>query len=106
MPASLFPSVMRTLVPLIAGWLLTLAVRAGVTIDSAAVTSTVTVAVVLAYYLTFRVLEYIGTRLRGTALQTVSGFLLGWARPPAYPDTGGALPPITNASAYSSRLDN
>ncbi|MBK3572575.1 hypothetical protein JHN63_01800 [Streptomyces sp. MBT65] len=94
MPASLFPSVMRTLVPLIAGWLLTFAVRAGVTIDSEKVTSTVTVIAVLAYYLVFRLLEYIGTRLRGTALQTVAGFLLGWARPPAYPKVE-ALPPVT-----------
>ncbi|MEV0472793.1 hypothetical protein OG194_29535 [Streptomyces sp. NBC_01288] len=106
MPASLFPSVMRTLVPLIAGWLLTLAVRAGVTIDSEKVTSAVTVTLVLAYYVAFRLLEFIGTRLRGNGLQRVAGFLLGWARPPAYPDTGGALPPITNTSAYSSRLDS
>ncbi|MFJ9374449.1 hypothetical protein [Streptomyces sp. NPDC101455] len=105
MPASLFPSVMRTLVPLIAGWLLTLAVRAGVTIDSDKVTSAVTVALVLAYYLLFRVLEFIGTRLRGTTLQKVAGFLLGWARPPAYPDTSGALTPIASPSAYTRHLD-
>ncbi|OQQ16148.1 hypothetical protein B0675_02370 [Streptomyces sp. M41(2017)] len=93
MPASLFPSVMRTVIPLIAGWLLSLAVQAGVTIDSESVTTAVTVALVLAYYLVFRLLEVIGTKLRGTALQKAAGFLLGWARPPAYPDTGGALPP-------------
>jgi len=87
MPASLFPSVMRTAVPLIAGWLLTLAVRAGVTIDSDKIVSAVTVALVLAYYLAFRLLEFLGTRLRGSTLQKVAGFLLGWARPPAYPQT-------------------
>ncbi|WP_405924844.1 hypothetical protein [Streptomyces sp. NBC_00035] len=99
MPASLFPSVMRTLIPLIAGWLLSLAVQAGVQIDSEKVVSAVTIAIVLAYYLAFRLLEFLGTRLRGTALQKAAGFLLGWARPPAYPDTGGALPPVT---AYAS----
>ncbi|MGW0795199.1 hypothetical protein [Streptomyces sp. NPDC002692] len=103
-PASLFPSVMRTVIPLIAGWLLTLAVRAGVTINSTTVTSAVTVAVVLAYYLVFRVLEVIGTRLRGNALQRVAGFLLGWARPPAYPDTSSALPPATTARYRSPGL--
>ncbi|MCX4974206.1 hypothetical protein [Streptomyces sp. NBC_00620] len=99
MPASLFPSIMRTLIPLIAGWLLSLAVQAGVEIDSEKVTSAVTIAIVLAYYLAFRLLEFLGTKLRGTALQKAAGFLLGWARPPAYPDTGGALPPVT---AYTS----
>lgn len=95
MPASLFPSVMRTGVPLIAGWLLTLAVRAGVTIDSGKVVSAVTLVLVLAYYLLFRLLEIIGTRLRGTKLQRLAGFLLGWARPPAYPDTEPLpLPPV------------
>lgn len=99
MPASLFPSIMRTVIPAIAGWLLSLAVQAGVTIDSESVTTAVTVAMVLAYYLVFRLLEALGTKARGTTLQKVAGFLLGWARPPAYPDTGGALPPTT--STYS-----
>ena len=72
MPA-LFISVMRTGVPLVAGWLLTLAVKAGVTIDSDAVTYAVTVALVLVYYVAFRLLEVLGTRLRGTALQKFAG---------------------------------
>ncbi|MFF3891406.1 hypothetical protein [Streptomyces sp. NPDC001914] len=95
MPASLFPSIMRTVVPLIAGWLLTLAVKAGVTITSDTVTAAVTVAVVLAYYLLFRMLEFLGTKLRGTVLQKAAGFFLGWARPPAYPSADDALPPLT-----------
>lgn len=95
MPASLFPSIMRTAVPLIAGWLLTLAVNAGVTIESGTVTGAVTVGLVLAYYLAFRLLEVLGTKLRGTALQKLAGFLLGWARPPAYRSTDDGLPPIT-----------
>jgi len=97
----LFISAMRTGVPLVAGWLLTLAVRAGVTIDSQVVVSAVTVGLVIVYYLVFRVLEVLGTKLRGTALQTVAGLFLGWARPPQYPDTGGLpLPPVT--STYTS----
>ncbi|MET9099932.1 hypothetical protein [Streptomyces antibioticus] len=88
----LFISFMRTAVPLVAGWLLTLAVQTGVTIDSTTVTGAVTVALVLAYYGVFRLLEVLGTRLRGTALQTVAGLLLGWARPPQYPDADADLP--------------
>lgn len=85
MPASLFVSFMRTAVPLVAGWLLTLAVRSGISIDSAMVTGAVTVAAALLYYMVFRVLELLGQRLPGTALQNLAGVFLGWARPPAYP---------------------
>lgn len=91
----LFISLMRTAVPLVAGWLLTLALQAGFTIDSATVTSAVTVALVLAYYGVFRLLELLGKRLRGTFLQTAAGLLLGWARPPAYPKADADLPPLT-----------
>lgn len=98
MPASLFPSVLRTVVPLVAGWLISLGVQAGVVIDSERAVSAVTVVIVLAYYLVFRLLEVLGTRLRGTALQKAAGFLLGWARPPAYP-APGTLPPVTVPSS-------
>ncbi|MFF3190569.1 hypothetical protein [Streptomyces misionensis] len=81
----LFVSFMRTVVPLVAGWLLTLAVRAGVEINSATVTSIVTVSLAAAYYLLFRLLEWLGQRANGTALQNLAGLLLGWARPPQYP---------------------
>jgi len=94
MPA-LFISTMRTVVPFVAGWLLTLLVKAGITINSQSVTYVVTFVLVVAYYLVFRVLEVIGTRLRGTKLQTFAGVLLGWARPPQYPSIDAALPPLT-----------
>lgn len=101
MPA-LFISFMRTLVPLLAGWILTLVVRAGITIDSTTVTTAVTVALALSYYLAFRLLEHLGTRLRGTALQNIAGALLGWARPPAYPKNE-SLPPVTGTYGSESR---
>ena len=97
MSTGLFVSAMRTGVPLVAGWLLTLAVRAGVTIDSATVTAAVTVGIALVYYLVFRVLEVLGERLPGTALQNIAGVFLGWARPPAYPRFE-ALPPVDPAA--------
>lgn len=83
--SGLFVSFMRTAVPLVAGWLLTLVARAGFDIDSATVTGAVTVACALAYYLVFRVLELLGERASGTFLQNLAGLFLGWARPPAYP---------------------
>ncbi|WP_330349560.1 hypothetical protein [Streptomyces sp. NBC_00582] len=98
----LFISFMRTAVPMVAGWLLTLTVKAGVTIDSAAVEYAVNVALVLVYYGVFRGLEVLGTRLRGTALQTFAGILLGWARPPQYPKADADLPPLTGTYTGTS----
>lgn len=98
MPA-LFISVMRTAVPLVAGWLISLAVWAGVEVDSQAVIGAVTLALALAYYALFRLLELLGTKARGTVLQKLAGFFLGWARPPAYP-AESALPPV---SRYGGR---
>jgi hypothetical protein len=99
--STLFVSTMRTAVPLIAGWLLTLAVNAGIAIDSDKVATAVTVVLALAYYLVFRLLEVLGTRLRGTALQSVAGLLLGWARPPSYPKVE-VLRPVTYTGTASS----
>lgn len=90
----LFISTMRTVVPLVAGWLLSLAAWAGFSVESEQAVSAVTLVLALAYYVLFRALEFVGTKLRGTALQKMAGVLLGWARPPAYPDAGGALPPV------------
>lgn len=99
--STLFVSTMRTGVPLAAGWLLTLAVQAGVTIDSDKVVTAVTVVLALVYYLLFRLLELRGTRLRGTFLQNIAGLLLGWARPPSYPKFD-ALPPVTGYTGSTS----
>ena len=91
----LFISTMRTVVPLVAGWLLSLAAWAGYSVDSEQLVSAVTLVLALAYYVVFRLLEVLGTRLRGTALQRVAGLLLGWARPPTYTSGGSELPPVT-----------
>jgi hypothetical protein len=91
MPA-LFVSFMRTAVPLVAGWLLTLAARAGFDVGDATAASLVTVVLAVVYDLAFRVLEVLGERSKGTALQTIAGVLLGWARPPQYPQLPGMQP--------------
>jgi hypothetical protein len=100
----LFISIMRTAVPLAAGWLLTLAARAGLDIDSATVTGAVTAALALAYYLLFRLLELLGERSKGTFLQNLAGLFLGWARPPAYPRYEH-LQPVTG-STYGAEPGN
>lgn len=88
MSESLFPSVMRTLVPLLAGWALTVTGALGVHADSVAVASGVTVLVTGVYYLVFRVLEQAAAHLSWEPLRVAAGLLLGWARPPKY--SGGS----------------
>jgi hypothetical protein len=86
MPSSLFPSFMRTVVPLVAGLLLTWLARAGLNVfGSAQVTMWVTAGLAAAYYAVFRLLEAWSARIGWMWLRRVAGFLLGWARPPEYP---------------------
>lgn len=84
---NLFASTMRTLVPLLAGWLLTVTGALGIDADSTAVAGGVTVALVAVYYAVFRVLETWAARLGWEPLRLVAGVLLGWARPPEYDGT-------------------
>ena len=87
---SLFPSVLRTAVPLLVGWIVTGTGALGVHVDSTTVAGGVTAAVALAYYLLFRILESAATHLSWEPLRVAAGLLLGWARPPHY--DGGAAP--------------
>ncbi|HEY8985456.1 MAG TPA: hypothetical protein VIU15_38530 [Streptomyces sp.] len=97
----LFVSTMRTGVPLVAGWVLTLAVRTRIDIDSTTVVSVVTIILAFIYYLTFRLLELLGKRLPGGFIQNLAGVFLGWARPPSYPKVE-ALEPVDGARYLSS----
>lgn len=85
MTRSFFPSVMRTVVPLGAGWLVSLAALAGVDVDGTTATTAVTAGAAAAYYGVFRGLEQLAVRLRWAPLRVAAGWLLGWARPPQYP---------------------
>ena len=80
---SVFPSVMRTVVPLIAGVALTGLARIGVDFSSEVVTSVVTAVLAGAYYTLFRMLERIAPT--GGKAEKLFGLLLGFARPPVYP---------------------
>lgn len=79
----LFPSMMRTIVPLAVGWVLTWLTAIGVDFSSEQVTSVVTVLFAGAYYTVFRVLERLAPKDGFT--EKLAGFFLGYARPPEYP---------------------
>ncbi|MFJ9559561.1 hypothetical protein ACIRQQ_05895 [Streptomyces fuscichromogenes] len=82
---NLFASFMRTVVPIVAGLVLTLLVHIGVRFGSASVASVVTTVLTGAYYTVFRLLEDLAAKIRSRPLAVVAGTLLGWATPPDYP---------------------
>lgn len=69
------PSIVRTLSPLVVGWLLSLPVTAALGVDQGTLTALVTVALSAGYYVAVRALEQ---RWPGV------GVLLGSARQPVY----------------------
>jgi hypothetical protein len=81
---NLFTSLMRTLVPIVAGLVLSWAARLGLDLDDAQLTVYVTAALTAGYYAAFRLLEELAERMAWRPLQLLAGVLLGWARPPAY----------------------
>lgn len=81
---NLFTSIVRTVVPIVAGVLLGLAARAGLDLDEGMVTTYVTAAVTAGYYALWRALEELAGRLGWEPLRTAAGLLLGWAKPPQY----------------------
>jgi hypothetical protein len=84
MTFSLFPSLSRTVVPIVAGWVLTFLTGLGVDFSSTTVTSVVTAGFSAAYYLVFRLLERVSPE--GGAPEKIFGVLLGYARRPEYPE--------------------
>ena len=81
---NLFASLMRTLVPLVAGLLLGQAAKVGLDLDDATVTASVTAGLTAAYYALWRALEDLAGRIGWEPLRILAGLLLGWARPPQY----------------------
>lgn len=80
---SLFPSIMRTVVPLVVGWVITALTSLGVDFGSEKTTAAVMAVIAGAYYTLFRVLERVAPT--GGAAEKFFGFLLGFIRPPVYP---------------------
>lgn len=69
-------SIIRTVVPAVVGLIVTLALKAGIQLDDAAVTSVVTSVVTGVYYVAVRLLE--------TKVAPSFGWLLGLAKTPEY----------------------
>ncbi|TQE35483.1 hypothetical protein [Streptomyces ipomoeae] len=82
--SNLFVSFMRTVVPIVAGAVLSAATRIGWDLDDAGVTAYVTAGLTAAYYAAFRLLEELAERMAWEPLRLLAGVLLGWARPPQY----------------------
>ncbi|MGW4691013.1 hypothetical protein ACWEO1_01335 [Kitasatospora cineracea] len=75
---NLFLSLIRTGVPALAGWLVTLGAKYGLGLDPAALSGLLTAVVGFVYFAVFRFAE--------EHLSPKFGWLLGYARPPAYPE--------------------
>lgn len=81
----LLPSVLRTAVPMVAGWVIVAVTGLGFTLDSQVAQTAVAFAVAGAYYLVFRLVERIAEKTGGPDwLRGAVGALLGYARPPQY----------------------
>ncbi|MET9461960.1 hypothetical protein ABZY05_44215 [Streptomyces canus] len=84
----LLPSLLRTLVPLLAGWIIVALTGLGFTLDSNSAQTAVAFAVAGAYYVVFRLVERAAEKFGGLPwLQSAVGALLGYARPPRYKPT-------------------
>lgn len=84
-----FASIVRTLVPMIAGCVISFGAWAGLGLDSEAVAIGVTTVVAAVYYTFFRLLEDWSDKIGNPHLRTFAGMLLGFARPPKYPKPPG-----------------
>ncbi|MEV7282883.1 hypothetical protein [Streptomyces sp. NPDC093111] len=102
---NLFASVLRTAVPLTAGWILTVTGALGIETDSKAVTGGVTAAVTLAYYVLFRLAELAADRIGWEPARLIAGLALGWARPPEYQAPTGTLPVRIHFDKEALRAD-
>lgn len=84
----LLPSILRTVVPLVAGWIIVALAHLGFSLDSNTAQAAVTLAVAAAYYIVFRLVERIVEKTGGPAwLKGAAGALLGYAQPPRYRST-------------------
>ncbi|MER6632344.1 hypothetical protein ABT301_29690 [Streptomyces sp. NPDC000987] len=84
----LLPSLLRTVVPLVAGWIIVALTHLGFSLDSDTARSAVTLAVAGAYYVLFRLVERLVEKAGGPAwVRGAAGALLGYAKPPRYRPT-------------------
>ncbi|NIY68007.1 hypothetical protein [Streptomyces malaysiensis] len=80
-------SIWRMVVPVIAGWIVTLLVQINVDVDEQSLSNALVAGFVIVYYGLFRTLE--------SKVSPVFGWFLGLARPPAYPPKPAPEPTLT-----------
>lgn len=85
---NLLASILRTVVPVAVGLILTVTGALGIDIDSEQAAGLATAAFTAGYYVLFRLAEQAAARLGWEPLRLVAGMLLGWARPPEYGSRG------------------
>jgi RsiW-degrading membrane proteinase PrsW (M82 family) len=84
----LFPSILRTVVPLVAGWIIVALTGLGFSLNSNTAQAAVTLAAAGTYYVVFRLVERAAEKFGGPVwLRGTVGALLGYARPPHYKPT-------------------
>jgi hypothetical protein len=96
---SLFPSIMRTVVPLVAGWVITALASLGVDFGSERTAAVVTALITGAYYTLFRIIE--NAAPTGGVAEKIAGLLLGFVRPPVYP-APAATPAVRRVDTLDS----
>jgi len=94
-PAQILPSLIRTIVPMIVGWVLTQLALRGLNIPESFATQVVTALVTAAYYGAARLLE--------TRFKPVWGWLLGLPKAPTY--EAPAAPSETSPSGVQATVD-
>ncbi|MFE2556681.1 hypothetical protein ACFXGT_11685 [Streptomyces sp. NPDC059352] len=102
---NLLASILRTAVPLLAGWVLTVTGALGIEADSVTVTIGITAAITLAYYVLLRLAELGAARIGWEPGRLVAGLLLGWARPPEYKGPAATLPVRIHFDKQALRTD-
>ncbi|MBB4987504.1 hypothetical protein [Streptomyces nymphaeiformis] len=102
---NLLASVLRTVVPLLAGWILTVTGALGIEADSTVVAGGITAAVTLAYYTLLRLAEELASRIGWEPGRLIAGLFLGWARPPAYEQPTATVPVRVHFDKEALRLD-
>lgn len=104
---NLLASILRTAVPLLAGYLLTVTGLLGLDVDSTQAAALVTAAVTAAYYLLLRLAEQAAARIGWEPARYAAGLLLGWARSPEYGKdrpVPGTIQVRLNAEAFGADL--
>ena len=83
---NVYVSLLRTGVPALVGWLITLAARAGLDLDPSALSGVLVPVAAFVYYAVFRLAE--------EHVSPKWGWLLCYGRPPEYPGGKAALPTV------------